>query len=96
VTRRQVRVTQQFFTCLDSLLPRSRDANGTPSTAEFLQYDLPPAIDRLAADFEGNTVPGPQPGTRVLIATGLLVPAFALYAHVAPDEAIDIYYLNID
>jgi hypothetical protein len=96
VTRRQVRVTPQFFGCLDQLLPAERGADGAPSATDFLAYDLPRAIDRLADDYEGCTLPGDQEGTRVLITAGLLVPFFVLHTAVASDGAVEIYYLIID
>lgn len=58
---RQVRFTEQFFDQLDRLLPGERGADGTPSVTDMLLLDLPRVRDRLAADYEGNTLPTDEP-----------------------------------
>ena len=95
--RRLVRVTQSFFDRLDELLPQERGTGGEPSSTDFLLHDLPAIIDQLADDFEGATLAVSQaPGVRVLIATGMLVGALAVYAVLAPDDAIEIIYLDLE
>lgn len=95
--RRQVRVTEHFFVRLDELLPDSRTADGGPSATDFILHDMPAIIDRLADDYEGSTLPvDGTPQIRMLIAAGMLVPFFVVYATIAPDNAIEILYLDID
>lgn len=66
MSRRQVRVAPSFFDRLDDLLPEERDAEGTPSTADFLLQELPPIMDALAEDFESSTLP--IPGSQLTIS----------------------------
>ena len=96
-SRRLVRVTQSFFDRLDELLPEERSATGEPSSADFLLHEIPPIIDRLAQDYEGTTldVPG-VPDVRVLITSGILVAAIAVYAVLASDGAVEVIYLDLD
>jgi len=41
VTRRTVRIDQQFFTELDAQLGEARGPNGEPSASDFLLIELP-------------------------------------------------------
>ena len=75
MTRRQVRVTEQFFDRLDELFPVNRSPQGAPSGTDFLLHEMPNVIDALAVDFEGSTMSTrSDPDVHVLIAAGLLVP----------------------
>lgn len=95
--RRQVRVAPSFFDRLDELLPAERAASGTPSSTDFLLHELPPFIDALADDLEGSTFAVPESGgLRVLIAAGVLIERLTLYARLAPDNAVDIVWLELD
>jgi hypothetical protein len=97
VTSRVVRFGGLFFERLDELLPETRGTDGTPSSSDFLFYDLPPVRDLLAADFEGQTVAVP-PGdeVRVYIGSGVLVGRFALFATIAADGAIEVLDVELD
>jgi hypothetical protein len=97
VAIRLVRFSPSFFDDLDSQLPAERTADGLPSAADFLLYDLPRLRDLLARDFEGNTqaVEGAEP-VRVLIQAGTLVRSVALYAIAAPDGVVDVIAVDID
>ncbi len=58
---------------------------------------MPNVIDALAADFAGSTMSTrSDPDVRVLIAAGLLVPFFSVYASIVDEDAIEIFYLDID
>ncbi len=94
---RAVRFGGMFFERLDELLPEVRGGNGTPSSADFLLYDLPPVRDLLAADFHGQTVAVP-PGNeiRVYIGSGVLVGRFALFAMLGVDGAGEVMDLELD
>ena len=93
---RVVRFAPIFFNSLDELLPEGRTVDGIPSATDFLMFDLPPARDLLAADFEGCTIVVP-PGemVRVFIGAGLLVPYFALFAVLAGDGAIEVLDIEL-
>ena len=91
-----MRVTQQFLDRLDELLPAERTADGRPSAIDFLVYETPLLIEELGDDFEGSTVAEPsQPFVRALIASGIFVPFFAVYAELAEDGAAEAFYLDV-
>ncbi len=95
--RRLVRVTQSFFDRLDELLPEERTPSGEPSTADFLLHEIPPIIDQLAEDYEGATLAVPDvPELRVLITSGVLAAAVAVYTVLAPDDSVEVIYLDLD
>lgn len=96
MTERQVRFTDQFFDRLDGLLPFERDDAGTPSVTDFLVLEAPRLRDRLAADFEGSTMPTDDPEVRVAIGAGTIIPYVALYACIAADGAVEVFWLSID
>jgi hypothetical protein len=94
--RRQVRVAPSFFDRLDEFLPPERSTTGTPSSTDFLLHELPPIIDRLAANYEAVTAAMPgAPEIRVHLTTGVLVAELAIYATLAVDGAVEIIYLDI-
>ena len=94
--RRVVRVTEQFFDRLDQLLPAERSADGTPSAADFLLLVMPLIIEKLATDFEASTVPSPRTPTRTLVTTSMLVSAIAVHVELIDDEAIEVFWLDLD
>lgn len=93
---RLVRFLPQFFDELDDQLPDQRGSQGSPSAADFLLYDLPPIRDLLASGFERNTleVPGAEP-LRVLIGSGTLVRAVAIYAYLDDDDTVAVIGIDI-
>lgn len=96
MTDRQVRFTARFFEELDELLPWERGIDGTPSSTDFLLHDLPRVRDRLAADYERNTLETENPHVRVYVGNGLLVERFAVFCVLAPDDAIDVVSVLIE
>ena len=96
MTERQVRFTDQFFDRLDLLLPFERDDTGAPSVTDFLVLEAPRLRDRLAADYEGSTMPTDDADVRVAIATGAIIPYVALYAYIAGDGAVEVFWLSLD
>jgi hypothetical protein len=96
VTRRQVRVAPEFFQTLDNLLPSARGADGTPSAADFVLYELAPTIEALASEYDTVTMPGPHPETRVMVTNGTLIPYFTLFVAETDDGVAEIYWLVID
>lgn len=95
--RRLVRVSPTFFDQLDQQLGSDRGEAGEPSATDFLVIDLPPIVERFATDFEElpEVVEG-LPAARVLVATGRLVRAVAVYGLLAADGAIDLIGVELD
>jgi hypothetical protein len=50
--------------------------------------------DRLADDFEGNTLATDDPNFRVYIGSGVLVPTLAVYA-VCDDDTVDVIWISV-
>ena len=96
MTRRQVVVLPEFFDHLDQLLPAERTPAGTPSTADFALHDLTAIIDTLAESFETKTLPVAGSEVRVLVAAGMTVAFFAIYARKRSDETIEVISLDLD
>ncbi len=92
---RQVRFTEQFFDRLDLLLPGDRGADGAPSVTDFLLLDLPRVRDRLAADYEANTLPTDDPDVRVYVGAGVLVSRFAIFVALEADT-IEAFWVSFD
>jgi len=97
VPDRVVRFTESFFQDLDSQLPDERSADGVPSRTDFLLHDVPRLRDRLAQDFEANTLPavGNEP-VRVMIERGVLVPEVALYAYLGGDDTVLLIAIELN
>lgn len=97
MTHREVRVTEQFFSRLDELLPAERPGDGRPSATDFLLYDLPNVIESLADGYDRVTMPSGYDGhTRVLVATGLLTVAFVVYVRLSGADVVEVFYVDID
>ena len=95
-TNRIVRFTDDFFDRLETLLPEERSASGTPSVTDFLVFDVPPIRDRLAHNFEGETLSTDEDDIRVCIGTGVLVRYIAVFARTVADGSVEAFWLNID
>ena len=96
MAERLVRFAQSFFDHLDSLFDAERGADGTPSSMDFLLYDLPRIRDRLADDFEGNTMAVAEVAElRVLIGAGLLAPTVAVYAYLVTADIVEVIGLSV-
>ncbi|MDZ7676189.1 MAG: hypothetical protein U5K30_14120 [Acidimicrobiales bacterium] len=95
--RRVVRVAQDFFDRLDEQLGPDRGDAGEPSVTDFLVIDLPAIVDRFATDFDGlpEVVEG-VPSVRVLVATGRLVQAVAVFGILAAGDTVDLVDIEID
>lgn len=52
MTRRTVRVDQQFFTELDAQLGEARGPNGEPSASDFSLIELPTIAEAFAERFD--------------------------------------------
>ncbi len=95
-SRREVRVDDYLFDQLDALLPEERSPQGTPSVTDFLAYELPPLIERLALDYEAITLSVPKSDLRVLVTAGMLVDHIAIYTILDPTDTIVILGLEVD
>ncbi len=97
MTRRIVRVTDQFFEDLDNYLGPERGPNGEPSTMDFIRLDLMPIVDAFAGRFDDllEAVPG-HPDQRVLITAGRLVPRIAATGILTPDGEVELIQLDLD
>ena len=95
--RRIVRVTDSFFEQLDEQLGASRGSNGEPSSTDFLVMELPAVVERFAIDFDSlpELVEG-LPASRMLIASGVLVRAFAVYGLLMSDDSIELIGVELD
>lgn len=95
--RRVVRVSTAFFDQLDRQLGTNRGNEGEPSATDFLVIDLPVIVERFATDFERlpETVEGVT-AARVLVATGRLVRAVAVYGLLAADDSVDLIGIEFD
>lgn len=78
------------------LLPEGRSAEGTLSATDFLLFDLPAIRDRLARDYEGQTLPTDGGAVRLCISRGVLVQSVALFVQLAPDDAVEVIWLSPD
>lgn len=95
--RREVRVSPSFFERLDELLPDERTPDGRPSATDFLLHELPSIIDLLATDYERVTLEVEEvPGVRVLVTAGRLVTRVAFYVALAPDDGVEVIYLDVE
>ena len=97
MTRRTVRVDQQFFSDLDAQLQDTRGPNGEPSSSDFLLLDLPTiaevfaeSFDDLPAMFDGRT------DYRYLVTTGSLVAAAVVVGQLVADGTIVLVGIDID
>lgn len=96
VTDRAVRFTEDFFARLELLLPEDRGGDGTPSITDFLVFDVPPIRDKLARNFEAETLPTEDPLVRVHIGAGILVNHIAVFATLGNDGAVEAFWSTID
>lgn len=95
MAERQIRLIEQFFERLEWLLPEERGTDGTPSITDFLVHDLPNVRDRLAEDYERNTLATGDPDVRVYIGVGALVSRFAIYTALEGDD-VEAFWLTIE
>ncbi len=93
---RLVRFTDEFFDRLDTLLAEERTIDGSPSVTDFLVFDVPPIRDRLASNFEAETLPTGEAGIRVCIGSGVLVRYVAVYARISEDGSVEAFWLSLD
>jgi hypothetical protein len=97
VIRRIVRASPAFFVDLDRQLGPDRGPHGEPSATDFLVIELPAVVERFATGFE--TLPEAVEGVaeaRMVIGTGRLVRAFAVYGLLMSDDSVELIGIEID
>ncbi len=97
MTRRPVRVTDEFYADLDGYLGPERGPGGEPSAADFLRFELLPLIDVIAERFDElpEALPG-HPEYRVLITSGRLVAYISIMGMVQADGSVELIQLELD
>jgi len=95
--RLTVRATASFFGDLDRQLPSTRGPSGEASVNDFQVFELLRIIERFATGFYElpELIPG-RSDYRVLIASGVLVPRFAVVGQLAQDGAVELVQLDVD
>jgi hypothetical protein len=95
--RREVRVTEEFFGQLDAQLGSSRGPSGAPSSTDYIVLELPAVVDRFATGFEdlAEMVEG-VPAARMLITTGVLVPASVVYGVETTGGVVELIGIEMD
>lgn len=96
MTRRPVRVSPVVFESIDVALRAERGPNGEPSALDFVAVELPAIVERFATAFDELPEIDGLSGGRMLIAPGLLVPAFAAYGVLLTDGAIELVSITIE
>ena len=97
MTRRIVRATTAFFVDLDRQLGPDRGPHGEPSATDFLVIELPAVVEQFATGFD--TLPEAVEGVaeaRMVIGTGRLVRAFAVYGLLMSDDSVELIGIEID
>jgi hypothetical protein len=85
-------VTQEFFDRLDMLLPE-RTADGGPSAKDFLEFELPEIVDKLAYGYERFTFLRPSaPHRRVFSFESVLLGAMALVVALTDEDVVEVQW----
>lgn len=97
MTRRTVRVDQQFFTELDAQLGETRGPNGEPSASDFLLIELPTIAETFGERFDELLRLYPERDDyRYLVAGGRLVYAVVVVGQLINDDTISLFGIEID
>lgn len=84
------------FDAIDETFPPDRGPNGEPSAADFVTVELPAIVERFATGSDELPDMAGLSSGRVLIAPGLLVPAFAVYGVLLTDGSIELTSITIE
>jgi hypothetical protein len=97
VTRRTVRVDQQFFTELDAQLGETRGPNGEPAASDFLLIELPTIAETFGERFDELLRLYPERDDyRYLVAGGRLVYAVVVVGQLIDGDTISLFGIEID
>ena len=91
------RASPAFFVDLDRRLGPDRGPHGQPSATDFLVIELPAVVEQFATGFD--SLPEAVEGVaeaRMVIGTGLLVRAFAVYGLLMSDDSVELIGIEID
>ena len=95
--RRSVRVTEAFFGQLDTYFGADRGPNGEPSSTDFIVLELPAIVERFAADFDRlPEIVNGVPAARMLITSGVLVRAIAVFGLATSETTVDLIGLTVE
>ena len=94
---RHVRPTRRFWDDLHRQLGAERGPGGEPSRIDFELHDLVTIFEVLTTRWDElpQFIPG-RADYRVLIARGVLVRAYSVYAGLTRDGAVELLSLEID
>lgn len=97
VTRRDVRVSSQFFEDLDRQLDMERGPNGEPSAIDFQSIELLEIVEMFATGFDKlPPVFDGRSDYRVLVKSGTLVRAIKVVGVLASDDGVELVGLDLD
>ena len=97
MTRRTVRVDQQFFTELDAQLGETRGPNGEPSASDFLLIELPTIAETFGERFDELLRLYPERDDyRYLVTGGPLVYAVVVVGQLINEDTISLFGIEID
>ena len=95
--RREVRVSEEFFRQLDEQLGDSRGTSGEPSSTDYLVLELPAIVERFASGFDDLAeIMAGVPAARMLVTTGMLVPASVVYDLETQSGVIELVGVEFD
>src|SRR3954452_7168095 len=88
---------RRHLRALDDALGADRGPNGEPSASDFIVLELPPIVDRFAIDFDGlPEIAEGVPAGRMLITSGVLVRAVAVFGLATSDTTIGLIGVTIE
>jgi hypothetical protein len=95
--RLAVRVSHDVFDEIDRILGPERGPDGEPSANEFLTIELVQIVDTFASRF--TELPEAIAGRsdyRLLISSGVLVPAVAVIGQLVSDGTVELISIRLD
>lgn len=92
-----VDITPSFFDQLDDQLRPERGPDGEPSAADFVVMKLPDIVERFATGFDRlpTTIEGLE-DARMVIAPGLLVRDYVVYAVLADRGVVELIAVSVE
>ncbi len=97
MTRRDVRVSSQFFEDLDRQLDMERGPNCEPSAIDSQSIELLEIVELFATGFDKlPPVFDGRSAYRVLVKSGTLVRAIKVVGVLASDDGVELVGLDLD
>jgi len=95
--RREVRVSDSFFTELEDQLGAERGPRGEPSATDFIVVDLPEIVQQFATAFdELPEAIANVPSVRMFIGAGTLVDVFVVHGIETSGGVVLLIGVEID